>query len=199
MQPSPAPNTALNRAGQALAAMRQSCTLDEFEEQWKVFLHRIERSWNKTRAHYGRSPKFGNWSARTETLRRTDPLLSYLCSARGAEEHTVAEITEKKPGSVGINLADGVGVQPDGSIHIEHIEFTSGPDGLTVKSAQPLKIFFTPAKVCMLPISNRGRTYAVPTSHCGTAINPDDLLAAAEKALYFYTMAVSEAEAYFIK
>ena len=109
------------------------------------------------------------------------------------------DITARQPGSIGIGLADGVGVQPDGSIHIEHIEFNSGPDGFQVKSAQPLKLTFTPAKTCMLPVINRGRTYEIPISHNGTPLDPNDIPAVAEQALAFYAKAVSNAEAFFVK
>ena len=85
--------------------MRASPSLEDFEEHWKHFLHRLERIWNKMKAHYGRSPKWGNWSAPVKSVRRKDPLLSYLCNARGAEEHTTNEITDREPSSIGIGIA----------------------------------------------------------------------------------------------
>ena len=199
MQSSPAPQLELDRARQAINVMATASTLEEFEEEWKVFLHRVERAWNKARAHYGRSPKFGNWSAKIEALRKSDPLLSYLNNARGAEEHTVAEITTRQPSSIGIGLADGVGVQPDGSIHIEHLEINSGPGGLQVKSAQPLNISFFPAKTSLLPVTNRGRTYEVPITHIGYQIDPHNLPGLARLAIDFYHDAISAAEAHFVK
>ncbi len=199
MQLSTAPHTELKRAGEAIANMRSAASLDEFEDQWKLFLHRIERVWNKTKAHYGKSPKFGNWAAPIEEFRRKDPLLAYLCNARGAEEHTVNEITEREPGSVGIGLADGVGVQPDGSILIEHLEIQTNESGIHVRSKQPLKFEFKPARARMVPVVNRGRTYEVPTAHSGTRINPDDIPATAETALNYYAEVVRKAEEFFVK
>ncbi len=199
MQRSTAPHAELERAGEAIARMRSALSLDEFEEHWKAFLHRIERVWNKTKAHYGKSPKFGNWAAPIEEFRRKDPLLAYLCNARGAEEHTVNEITEREPGSVGIGLADGVGVQPDGSVLIEHLEIRSSERGIHVRSKQPLKFEFKPARARMARVVNRGRTYEVPTTHNGNSINPEDLSATAETALNYYAEVVKKAEAFFVK
>jgi hypothetical protein len=199
MQHSNAPRIELDRARDAIEKMKAAQSLDEFEEHWKQFLHRIERAWNKAKAHYGRSPKFGNWSAPVERMRRNDPLLSYLCNARGAEEHAVNEITEREPGSVGIGLADGVGVQPDGSVLIEHLEIKSGPEGLHVRSSQPLKVVFTPAKTRMAPIKNRGRDYPVPTSHQGQAFDASDLPTIAGIALQFYSDTITKTEQFFVK
>ncbi|MGB5475266.1 MAG: hypothetical protein WBQ78_17555 [Gammaproteobacteria bacterium] len=199
MQPSKAPHAELERAGEAIACMRSAASLDEFEEHWKDFLHRIERVLNKTKAHYGRSPKFGNWAAPVEEFRRKDPLLAYLCNARGAEEHTVNEITERKPGGVGIGLADGVGLQPDGSVLIERLEIRSNERGIHVRSKQPLKFEFEPARARMSRVVNRGRTYEVPTAHNGSSINPEDLPATAEAALNYYAEVVKKAEAFFVK
>jgi hypothetical protein len=161
MQPSAAPRREVEHAREAMASMRNAASLEAFEEYWKQFLRRMERAWNKTKGHYGRSPKFGYWAASVEELRRKDPLLSYLYNARGAEEHTVNEITEREHGSIGIGLADGVGVQPDGSVLVEHVEISSDAQGLQVRSAQPLKVVFKPARTRMASVVNRGRTYAI--------------------------------------
>ncbi len=199
MQSSQAPHEEISRAMQAIASMRNATSLEEFDEHWKHFLHRLERIWSKTSAHYKRSPKWGNWAAKIDRDRRQDSLLSYLCNARGAEEHTTADVTGKEPGHVGINLADGVGVQPDGSVFIANISIKSGPNGMSIESAQPLKITFTPGKVRMEPVVNRGRTYAVPTLHQDKPIDSTDLPRAAELALSYYEAALSEAEQYFVK
>jgi hypothetical protein len=199
MQTSEAPRKELSRAREAIAAMHTSETLIEFDEHWKHFLHRLERLWNKAQAHYGRSPKWGNWAAKFEKDRRQDPLLSYLCNARGAEEHTTAEVTGREAGGIGIGLADGVGVQPDGSIHIEHLFITTAPGHIEVQSAQPLKITFQPERVRMEPITNRGRLYPVPNAHLGHQIDSSNLPAVAELALTYYESLLSQSEAFFVK
>jgi hypothetical protein len=199
MQTSLAPKIELERARRAIDRMAIATTLEEFEEEWKVFLHRLERAWNKTKAHYGRSPKFGNWSAHIEALRKSDPLLCYLHNARGAEEHTIAEITSRLPSSIDIGLAEGVGVQPVGSILIDHLEINSDLGEIRVKSEHPLKISFFPARASMLPVTNRGRTYEVPLTHLGKPIDPQNFPASAENALRFYNQALAAAEEYFVR
>ncbi|MFI4928842.1 MAG: hypothetical protein ACHP83_01290 [Burkholderiales bacterium] len=199
MQPSEAPRKEIGRAREAVIAMRTSQSLVDFDEHWKQFLHRIERVWNKIQAHFGRSPKWGNWVARFEKERRQDPLLSYLCNARGAEEHTTAEVTGREPAGVGIALADGVGVQPDGSVHIEDLTISTTAGRIEVQSAQPLKITFHPERVRMEPVTNRGRLYPMPTAHLGSHIDPNDLPAVAELALKYYESVLSQAEAFFVR
>lgn len=150
-------------------------------------------------AHYRRSPKWGNWAARFDRDRRQDQLLSYLCNARGADEHTTAEVTGREPGGIGIGLADGAGVQPDGSVFIEHLALRSGPGGLEIQSAQPVKIVFHPERVRLEQVINRGRVYSVPENHLGQPINAIDLAGIGDLALVYYESMLNEAEAFFCR
>ncbi|MGC4060136.1 MAG: hypothetical protein QM749_04495 [Aquabacterium sp.] len=179
--------------------MRTSTSLDEFDEHWTQFLHRVERVWSKTIAHYGRSPKWGNWAAGYIKDRRRDQLLSYLINARGAEEHTTAEVTAREQGGLGVRVAPGAGLQPDGRTLIQDMTFGPGPDGMYVSSTLPLQVALFPARVRLLPVENRGRTYPIPTIHLDVAIDPDDLIATAELALHYYVQVVEKAEWHFVK
>ncbi len=191
MQRSDQPNLELARAQEAVAKMAAATSLDEYEEHWKEFLRRLERCWNKAYAHYGKSPKWNGWQGRIDRLRRTDPLLSYLVNARGAEEHTVNEITTRHPGGIGINPAQG------NSLYIERMEINNGT--ISIRSPQKLKIEFTPARMGLLPVTNRGRTYATPTWHLGNSIDAGNVQAVASLALRFYDQVLREAEAFFVK
>lgn len=191
MQKSSYPEQELARARMALEAMRAAATLDLHEENWKEFLRRLERSWNKVIVHYGKSPKWTGWNSKYERLRRTDELLCYLLNARGAEEHTVNEITEKKPGFVGINSAFG------NVLVIDRLTVRNGV--IDVKSPMPLKIDIQQPRVNLVPVTNRGRTYPVPSVHLGVALDSTDLLKLAELGIKFYESAVLDAEAFFVK
>ena len=171
--------------------MRSAKNLDEFEEHWKEFLHRLERVWNKTKAHFSRSPKWHGWVSKYENTRKNDPLLSYLTNARGAEEHTVNEITGREPGGIGINSAQG------NSLYIESLEQRDG--AIFIKSPQQLKIEFRPARTNLLPVTNRGRTYPVPGAHLDRAINPADVPELATIALLYYRAALENAEKFFVR
>lgn len=191
MQHSDQPRIELKRARVALDSMIGAKAIDEFEEWWKEFLRRTERAWNKTQAHYGKSPKWSGWQSKYESLRKTDQLLSYLVNARGAEEHTVNAVVSTTPGSIGINAAEG------NFLHIEKMSINNGV--ITVKSPQKLKIDFIPGKTELLPVVNRGRRYEVPKDHLGQAINPQDVPSLAKAALAFYESAIADTETFFVR
>jgi len=171
--------------------MRTAKSLDEFEEHWKTLLHRLERVWNKTLSHYNRSPKWNGWKGKYEQLRKKDSLLAYLINARGADEHTVNEILSREPGGIGINPAEGK------SLYIEHMTVDKGH--ISIKSPQKIRVDFIPAKTVLVPVVNRGRTYPVPTSHLGNAIDPTQVVDTAETGVGFYQGFLDEVEAYFVK
>lgn len=171
--------------------MRNAKSLDEFEEGWKNYLHRIERVWNKAVGHYGKSPRWNGWKARYERLRKDDPLLAYLINARGADEHTVGEITACDQGGIGVNAAEG------NILHIERMEMRKRR--LFIKSPQRLRVTFIPHRTKLVPVVNRGRTYPVPTSHLGQPVNPLNVIEIAEAGAKFYGDFLDEVEKFFVK
>ncbi|MGA4049093.1 hypothetical protein ACI2VH_16790 [Ralstonia nicotianae] len=191
MQHSEQPYAELAKARAAIEAMRSAKALDEFEEHWKEFLGRIERVWNKALSHFGKSPKWNGWKGKTEKLRRTDSLLSYLINARGTDEHTVNEIVGREPGGIGINPAEGNG------LYIERMTINNGQ--IRIQSPQRIRVDFIPARTTLLPVTNRGRTYPVPTSHLGMPVDPRNVISVAEAGAQFYQEFLSAAEAFFIK
>ena len=191
MQHSEQPRIELKHAHYAMDSMRDAETLNEFEEGWKEFLRRIERTWNKMQSHYGKSPKWTGWQSKYESLRKKDQLLSYLVNARGAEEHTVDAVVSTNPGGITIDPAEG------NFMHIESLSLNNGV--LKVKSPQKLKIDFILAAIELLPVVNRGRRYEVPKEHLGQAINPQDVSSVAKAAFAFYESALADAEKFFVK
>jgi hypothetical protein len=191
MQHSDQPFREIAKAKEALAGMMASHSVEHFEEHWKEFLRRLERSWSKAQAHFGKSPKWNGWQGRIQNARRADPLLAYLVNARGAEEHTVNEISSRQPGGIGVNPAVG------SSLYIERMEINNGV--ISIRSPQQLKIEFVPSKMSLLPVVNRGRTYPLPTLHLGAPIDPSNVVAVAQSALAFYENALNEAEEFFVK
>jgi hypothetical protein len=191
MKSSEQPRIELTKANACVEGMRTSKSLDEFEEYWKSFLHRIERVWNKTLSHYSKSPKWNGWKSKYDQIRKKDPLLSYLINARGADEHTVNEIVSREPGGIGINAAEG------NSLFIEEMTINKGL--VSIKSPQKIRVDFIPAKTILVTVINRGRKYPVPTSHLGKAIDPTKVLDISEVAVNFYQELLDDAEAYFVK
>lgn len=192
MQPLDKAKAQLQKARRSLERMRVAQSLDKYEEEWVDFLHNLERTWNKTVNHLSRSPKYKGWSkrGRTQNLRRQDPLLSYLINARGAEEHTVAQITEKEMGSIGISPAEG------NELLIHHMSISKGV--ININADRPIKIVFIPGKVKLLPVVNRGRTYDPPKMHLGEDVGEIDPIKVAELGITFYEDYMKEAESYFV-
>ena len=190
MTSSTKPRQELDRAKNSVTHMASAQTLGAFEEHWKEFLRRLERSWNKLNALHKSDPRWNAWQSPYVHMRRTDQLISYLVNARGADEHSVQEITAAEGTSVTINPATGSGM------HIERMVFTR--NSIHVQSKQPVKITFSPAKIRLLPVVNRGQTYPVPTEHKGDSLDPSNITALAEAGLAFYYQAVAAAEKHFI-
>jgi hypothetical protein len=191
MQSAKQPYEEIARAKRAMEQMQSASNFEEFEEHWKEFLRRLERSWNEVCAHYSKSPKWLGWNSKYERQRRTDQLLVYLINAIGADEHTANEIVEHEGGSICINPASG------NYLHIEKMTIRKGK--LNVKSPQQLKITVQAARTSLLPVLNRGRTYPVPVEHLDKAIDPTNVPTLAGLGLNFYTTAMASAETFFVK
>ncbi len=170
--------TLLDRANASIEGMRGSRNLDELEEKWKDFLHCLERAWNKLNSCQKRNPSWDGWIGRYRSLRSSDPLLAYLKNARDADEHTVQTISHREPGGVTINPATG------DSLFIKEMRIIDGK--IWINSPQRLKLGFTPAKIGLLEVKNKGIVYPVPTIHLGKAINPKNIIGIAEAGFAFY-------------
>ncbi|MEM5425841.1 hypothetical protein [Paraburkholderia ferrariae] len=192
MQHSDQPYIELRKARIAIEAMGTARSLDEFEENWKEFLGRIERVWNKAYNHFDKSPKWNGWKGRYEKARKSDPLLSYLVNARGADEHTVNETTGLDPSGITVNAADR-----NLPLTIEHMTIKGGH--VFINDPSNLRIDFIPQRIKLLPVINRGREYPVPYEHFGTPIDPSDVIALANHAAAYYEAMLEKAEYFFVK
>jgi hypothetical protein len=190
MQDSDKPMEELEKALHEIDLMRHSEELGEFEEHWKEFLGRLERVWYKACNHFSKSPKWNGWKGTYGQARKKDILLSYLVNARGADEHTIGEITAREPGGIGINPAEG------NSLYIENLEVKSGI--VNIESPQKFRIDFIPGRVKLLPVTNRGRVYPVPANHLGNSIDPSNVITIAEIALQYYEKFLDEARTHFV-
>jgi len=183
----------LEKARTALGEMRKSRDLASYEEAWKLFLIRLERVWNKLCAHLSKSPKYNNCLIMdyAKQLRANDPLLSYLTNARGVDEHTIDDITEKQPGGIGINPATG------NKLQIDHM--TISDRNIIIKSKQPIKIEFFPEKIKLKSITNRSGTYHPPKTHLGNPLKSSEPVDIAEAGINYYEDLIAKAEEYFVK
>jgi hypothetical protein len=185
------PRTQLVKARASLEAMKASHSFTDFEDHWKNLLHQVERAWTKASSKYNSNQAWRAIRDKYEPLRRTDPLLAYIKNARGVDEHTIDDIVQHEPGGIGINPAEG------NVLHIERMELNHGV--LSIQSPQRIRVDFIPGKTKLLPVSNRGGTYPVPTSHLGDSVDPANVADVAERAIAFYEKALDDAEAAFGK
>ena len=192
MKPIDKPWSQLEKSKQSILAMENAKSLEEFEEAWIDYLHNLERAWNKLTSHLKRSPKYQGWNERGKAIqkRRKDPLLSYLVNARGAEEHSVEDITKKETGSIGINPAHG------NSLHIKKLEIYN--DRINVDADGPIRIDFIPGKMVLIDVENRSRTYSVPNSHLGQKLESMNPVSIAKLGVQYYDSYFKLAEEYFV-
>ena len=176
----------LAKARAEITAMEQSKTLEELEEHWKEFLSQLERVWYKTNACFARSPGWKKWVEPYAKQRNDDKLLRYLGEARGRHEHTVEDITAKKPGKM--SIAAG----PTGSGIIRGISIVDGKLDVEMASGSA-KVKFSPGNVRLLPITKREGSIPIPRSHRGDEIDPEDIIELARHGYDFYEQLVRSA------
>lgn len=191
MQRSEQPHIELGKAKKSIEDMKAAVSLDEMEESWKLYLHRVERTWNRILHHYGKSPKWSGWQATVLKQRKCDQLLSYLINARGCDEHTGEEIVSRIPGSLSIGAGDG------GPLYIERLSISNG--GIDFCGSANAVFKFRSETVVLKSILNRGREYHPPTEHLGVPIVSGGMIDVAQLGLDFYSGLIDRVEHFFVK
>lgn len=170
----------LAKARQFVDRMRYAQDADAFEAEWKAYLNALERVWSKAEAQMKPWPKFQGWTYRGKVmgLRSSDELLAYLRNARGADEHSIADLMGRTGGGIGINPAHG------NSLYIKRMEINNGV--ITIDSPQTIRVTYFREHAKLIPIVNRGKTYPPPQSHLGNLVNPADIISIAQAGIRFY-------------
>jgi len=83
----------LREAGEAFDRLTSAVGLAEVDRAWREFLRALERTWTKVQARLKHHPRYPAWIGPHETVRKRDPLLSYVRNARSAAEHSLGGIT----------------------------------------------------------------------------------------------------------
>lgn len=191
MQRSEQPHIELAKAKKSLEEIKSASSIQEMEESWKAYLHRIERTWNRVLHHYGKSPNWNGWQATVLKQRKSDPLLSYLINARGCDEHTGEDIVSRKSGGITVGTSDG------GPLYIK--EFSISGDGFRFEGSSNASIEFSSAGIALKSIVNRGREYQPPTEHLGTPLASVTMIDIAQAGINFYDGFIGRVEAFFVK
>jgi hypothetical protein len=178
----------LRAARLALEGMRVARNLEEFAVSWRSFLDRIEKVWVKAeRECQPFRSCFEPWQGTFKALRKNDALLRYLHQARHADQHSIQPTTQELIAQLQLVIP------PLGTVELQLDE---EKQTLTVNGECLVGIIRGPSYL-LLPIENRGTTFAAPTEHLGVQLLRNDALLVAEKGLAFYEDFVAKAGAEF--
>src|SRR5262249_19142107 len=130
--------------------------LDELAWAWSGFLTDAQRVFLKLREATRAGPS-NRWSEILQRTRDQDELLRYVHQARHADEHGL-ESAQKQNGELNITAGDG-------PAHIHTITAIPGKGvSIEYRGERPV-VTWTPERVVLLPVRNRGVVYPVPTQH----------------------------------
>ncbi|MBK6487219.1 MAG: hypothetical protein IPF98_10185 [Gemmatimonadetes bacterium] len=183
-----AASKALAAAQQSLALLGTAQSLDEMERYWLAFVESIEKGWTKLELA---CPKTGsaptNWKQKRMKQRKNDPLLLYLRHARNVDQHTLESTVTMYGPRIGLGLRPGA---TQGYVE----SFYIAPNGLPgpLIGSSEVRVSFEPAQVRLRPVTDRGTTYAVPTSHLGISLSSILPQHVGPLALRYYEDALAE-------
>lgn len=172
----------LESAQRAIERMKSASSLDEFEDEWRIYLGAIEKCWVKAeRACQHIREKFEPWQGKYKKIRKSDSLLKYLYHARHSDQHSIQEMIEPK--SAGWHTTIG---RPGQSVYIEHLEIDDFGNVISYKGNRPLEYKFFPQRVELLPVLSSKKWYSPPSKHLEEALHWPAPLKVAELGLSFY-------------
>jgi hypothetical protein len=177
-----AAETELARAIQKCEILKDARNFDEIATHWVEFLVAANRIYTKLEQGAKDGSSKG-WFDTKKNLRRADPLLSYLQHARNADEHGIEQVQTRHPVSMALDTDEG------------RLEIPMTPGTHTISfSGSPPKMAWLPPSVRVVPVIDRGKSYASPSSHLGQRIDDTGLLDIASLAVQYLKTLVAEAQ-----
>ena len=185
----------LDQARSALSALPRCKTFVEFEKEWLNFL--LHAGGVYTQLEQATKPDVSSrqWYGAKKRQRKSDPLLSYMHHARNADEHTLEQVSDFKPGRISIGQP---GSLPPGKsarvvMNIEKpVDFEYSFPG----AESPL-IEMNSLKLRAKPVTDRGIQYEIPKSHLAKEISNPTPEKLAELTVQFVSDLIVEAESKF--
>ncbi|MFG0887561.1 hypothetical protein [Vibrio sp. CJQ_6] len=172
----------LESAERAIVRMKESSTLEEFEDEWRIFLGAIEKCWVKAeRVCQPIRNKFEPWQGRYKKLRKSDPLLKYLYHARHSDQHSVQEMIEPKSAQQFMTIG-GKGDY----VHIEHFSIDGSGRISSYQGSHPIVYHFLPERVELLRVLSSKKWYDPPRQHLGIELPWSAPIEVASLGLAFY-------------
>jgi len=179
-------------AKRALTSMKAATSFDVFEEEWRDLLNCLEKLWNKVeRGCQHKKDSFQPWQGKYSRERKKDMLLRYLKQARDADNHSIQEVAEVRPGHRTMNF-----VNPMGG-YIDHMEIRNGE--VVSYRGDPMIVADHPPTVEAVKVKNSGNWYNPPTSHLGKSVKSKHPVLLGELGIKFYESFLNEAEEKFHK
>jgi hypothetical protein len=181
-------HVAMQRACAAINLIENASSFEEVERGWSDFLSNIHRVFLKLFIGAKQSKLSSNkdWITNKENEREGDPLLKYINRARGADEHGLEEIVERKGTSTGIG-GPGQSIMVSGTSGRKGTLYVTSLDGTPPVISRK---FFVQLKT----VSDRNGTYPVPTDHLGQPIPDATPLSIAQAATTYFNAMLLEAE-----
>tara|TARA_A100000171_G_scaffold52590_1_gene71772 strand:+ start:722 stop:1237 length:516 start_codon:yes stop_codon:yes gene_type:complete len=159
--------------------MKSAENFESYEMNWKNFLSNLDRGWNKLEKLLARCNSVKKSDIdKVIQHRNTDSLLQYLKQARNANEHTIEQIVDKSPAATRITGGPGGGIIYRGSV--------SGGKESHSLVYDNLEIEFIPESLCVIKVTNRGKTYPPPQGHLNKPIKTKIPHEIAQIGLDFY-------------
>jgi hypothetical protein len=172
--------------------MSRAKSLEQFEAEWRTFLNCLEKAWVKTeRACQPFATTFQPWQGLFHRMRKKDMLLRYLKQARDADNHSVQDIAEMAPGSVGYRF-----VNPAGG-YVKEMRIVNG--AVDYYEGDPMVAEVRPPHPVAVRVKNNGEWYSPPTSHLGQPVNTSHPADLARLGLAYYEDFVAQAERKFFR
>ena len=149
----------LKRAETALHDIEAAQTLAEVETAWSDFLTAAGRVFTKLEQGAKSNGKSNAWFGRKKHERRTDPLLQYVHHARNADEHGLAEVTERTAPALALGVGPGAW-RFDGTVGPEMQMKVTAMGGQVPGKSKFVEV--VPSKVRLVKVIDRGVSYDPP-------------------------------------
>lgn len=186
--------TRLSQAEKAVEALRSTNNFDEIERSWSLFIMSLGTIYTKLEKGSKSSPESNAWFQSVKVERKSDTLLQYLHQARNADEHGIIDITTRDSRE----LVQPIRL-PNGKTAALKFQLPAGSDTFTVTEREGQNSFVGPQTVsdavALVPVTNRGVFFPVPTSHQGVPFTAVGVLNVAEAGLIYARSLVSAADA----
>lgn len=176
-----------DKAKELIDLMLASSNLDEYEEYWKEFLHKLDKGFNKLDDLFKNDKRVREIIDSIKTARKSDPLIAYLMQARNSDEHSVRQIAKRVEGHT--KISGGVGGGKIILITEGNVEIEFAVDRLNVIPKGTFEGGKLPTNVI-----NRGRQYDPPSICSGVKINTQIPHAIAAIGLTFYNKKIFQIE-----